>query len=235
MVIVSLHTHTLTLTHSHTHTHTSTHTHIHTHTHTLTHPHTLTFTHTLTHPHTLTFTHTHTHTHIHTHTHTHTHTHAHTHTHIHMRAHTHTHTHTHPHTHAHTHTHTHTPTHTHTHQELGESLEGECSDFEAVPGRGLKCTVSGVEGYMGEEKKPSQAVTREPCVTPQTSLVDPPPISEGAQQSRRYQVWWTIVASLVHRPHPLREKGPGIHCLRMRLISQHSAAPAYHRVMSAVR
>ena len=40
--------------------------------------------------------------------------------------------------------------------------------------------------------------------------------------------------SLVPRPHPLREKGPGIHCLRMRLISQHSAAPAYHRVMSAV-
>ena len=39
----------------------------------------------------------------------------------------------------------------------------------------------------------------------------------------------TSPLSLVPRPHPLREKGPGIHCLRTRLISQHFTAPAYHR------
>ena len=42
------------------------------------------------------------------------------------------------------------------------------------------------------------------------------------------------VCCLIPRPLPLRKKGPGIHCLHMRLISQHSAAPRYHRAMSAV-
>ncbi len=34
-------------------------------------------------------------------------------------------------------------------QELGKEPEGECFGFEAVPGRGLQCSVSGVEAYAG--------------------------------------------------------------------------------------
>jgi len=48
---------------------------------------------------------------------------------------------------------------------VGEKLEGHCQDFEAVPGLGLKCCVSGLEDYCKEtEWKYSKTISREVCV-----------------------------------------------------------------------
>ena len=44
--------------------------------------------------------------------------------------------------------------------------------------------------------------------------------------------WAWLPLSLVPRPHPPKE-WPGIHCLRMRLISQNSENLGYCRIMSA--
>ena len=96
--------------------------------------------------------------------------------------HTHTHTHTHMHTHMHSHTHIHMYI-----QELGGNIHGDCSDFEVVPGYGLKCTVSGLEEYSrGETQHSGTIVIRHTCVTPETSLVAES--GEGASQAKKYQV-----------------------------------------------
>ena len=63
---------------------------------------------------------------------------------------------------------------------LGDHLEGECTDFEAVPGHGLKCKVTGVEGGAG--KKDAKTFSRHPCVTMTTPLVG------SNKESRIYQV-----------------------------------------------
>ena len=101
-----------------------------------------------------------------------------------------THTCTHTHTHTHTHMHTHMHSHTHIHmyiQELGGNIHGDCSDFEVVPGYGLKCTVSGLEEYSrGETQHSGTIVIRHTCVTPETSLVAES--GEGASQAKKYQV-----------------------------------------------
>ena len=57
-------------------------------------------------------------------------------------------------------------------KELGDQLNGRCSDFEAVPGHGLKCKVSGVEGYAaGVSERETQNFSRYPCVTLARPLV----------------------------------------------------------------
>ena len=66
---------------------------------------------------------------------------------------------------------------------LGDHLEGECMDFEAVPGHGLKCKVTGVEGYVGGAGKGNAKIfSRQPCVTMTTPLVG------SNKESRTYQV-----------------------------------------------
>ena len=56
-------------------------------------------------------------------------------------------------------------------------------DFEAVPGHGLKCKVTGVEGYPGGAgKKDAKTFSRHPCVTMTTPLVG------SNKESRIYQV-----------------------------------------------
>ena len=54
-------------------------------------------------------------------------------------------------------------------QKLGKNLKGECQDFLAAPGRGLQCTVIGVEesGEGGERER----VKRYPCVITEASLM----------------------------------------------------------------
>ena len=62
-------------------------------------------------------------------------------------------------------------------------MEGECIDFEAVPGHGLKCKVTGVEGYTGGAGRGNaKTFSRQPCVTMTTPLVG------SNKESRIYQV-----------------------------------------------
>ena len=62
-------------------------------------------------------------------------------------------------------------------------MEGECIDFEAVPGHGLKCKVTGVDGYVGGAGKGNdKTFSRQPCVTMTTPLVG------SNKESRTYQV-----------------------------------------------
>ena len=70
-------------------------------------------------------------------------------------------------------------------QELGERLRGECHDFLASPGRGLQCTVVGVEesGESGEGGR----VKRYPCVVTEASLMSKP-IVNGDGESRQFKV-----------------------------------------------
>lgn len=45
-------------------------------------------------------------------------------------------------------------------------LEGDCQDYEAVPGHGLKCSVSGMERYTSKtEWRYSTVFCRSECVT----------------------------------------------------------------------
>lgn len=72
-------------------------------------------------------------------------------------------------------------------QEVEEDLEGVCHDFEAMPGHGLKCAVSGVESYTRQtEWKYSKLTTREVCVHSSLNLMVRD-IEMGAG-SRKYQV-----------------------------------------------
>ncbi len=73
-------------------------------------------------------------------------------------------------------------------QELGGQIDGNCTDFEVVPGYGLKCTVGGVERYWagGKETLP-KAATRQLCVRSETSLV-PEVQPQGANEPREYKV-----------------------------------------------
>ena len=49
-------------------------------------------------------------------------------------------------------------------QELGgERLDGECLDFQASPGHGLQCTVTGVERGEEEGGRKGGRVTRQLC------------------------------------------------------------------------
>ncbi len=55
---------------------------------------------------------------------------------------------------------------------MDEDYEGECCGFEAVPGYGLKCSVSGLEAYTRrEEWKYSRLMTRQVCVSTHTNLM----------------------------------------------------------------
>ena len=57
-------------------------------------------------------------------------------------------------------------------QEVSDELEGECHEFEAVPGRGLKCLVSGMEDYTQKmEWKYSRVISRENCVDTNINLM----------------------------------------------------------------
>ena len=57
-------------------------------------------------------------------------------------------------------------------QELGKQLGGVCTDFQVVPGRGLSCHVSELEGEMEEtEWTYSRTMERDECVSPPTSLL----------------------------------------------------------------
>ena len=76
-------------------------------------------------------------------------------------------------------------------QALGGDLKGECRDFEAVPGHGLKCTVWGVEEYSVPAKWTySSTIVRHPCVQSPLSLI--PEQSKGASLPRIYQVCFTL-------------------------------------------
>ena len=73
-------------------------------------------------------------------------------------------------------------------QEVDEELEGECLDFEAVPGHGLKCTVSGVEAYTHKtEWRYSKLISREVCPTSSAHNLMVRDIEMGAA-SRKYKV-----------------------------------------------
>ena len=70
---------------------------------------------------------------------------------------------------------------------------GECCDFEAVPGHGLKCTVCGVEEYSVPTKWAySSTITRQLYVQSPLSLV--PEQSQGASLPRSYQVGYAEAA-----------------------------------------
>lgn len=73
-------------------------------------------------------------------------------------------------------------------QEVDEEYEGECRDFEAVPGYGLKCSVSGLEAYTRKtEWKYSRLMTRHVCVSTNTNLMVKD-IELGPVTSRSYRV-----------------------------------------------
>ncbi len=49
---------------------------------------------------------------------------------------------------------------------MDEDFEGECKNFEVVPGYGLKCSVSGMEAYTRSVKwKYSRLMARHVCVS----------------------------------------------------------------------
>ena len=72
-------------------------------------------------------------------------------------------------------------------QVLEGCLEGECSDFEAASGHGLKCVVSGVESYAHiTEWKYIKGLTRHVQVSTDHSLMQDD--LTGASPTRQYQV-----------------------------------------------
>ena len=76
-------------------------------------------------------------------------------------------------------------------QALGGDITGKCVDFEAVPGHGLKCSVSGVEKYTKPvEWTYKSTLTRFPCVSTSQSFV-PQIENTGASPPRNYQVSFT--------------------------------------------
>ncbi len=74
-------------------------------------------------------------------------------------------------------------------QELGKKVDGMCTDFQAVPGRGLSCHVSEIEAELGEESewRYSKTMAREECVSPRCNLMVKD-IEQGAAASRMYSV-----------------------------------------------
>ena len=78
-------------------------------------------------------------------------------------------------------------------QEFGEIIHGDCNDFEAVPGHGLKCTISGLEKYSREECHDSNMIIRHAYVTTETSLVAEN--MEGASPTKKYQVRIRLIDS----------------------------------------
>ena len=72
-------------------------------------------------------------------------------------------------------------------QELGDDMEGDCSEFEAIPGHGLQCTISGVESYAKITKWRYSKIAKRECLvaTDQTLVVEE---SGGAGVSRKYKV-----------------------------------------------
>ena len=75
-------------------------------------------------------------------------------------------------------------------QELGGSLQGECTNFQAVSGRGLHCVVSGVERYAAQEGESSETLTRHLYSSTEVTLV-PSNIQDlvgTAHSKKKYQV-----------------------------------------------
>ncbi|XP_064404796.1 copper-transporting ATPase 1-like isoform X4 [Halichondria panicea] len=71
-------------------------------------------------------------------------------------------------------------------QALGE-LRGECRDFEAVPGHGLRCTVWGVDQYSKSDTWGDTTPLKRLIVVQSTSSLLPQQ-SNGASPSRNYEV-----------------------------------------------
>lgn len=70
----------------------------------------------------------------------------------------------------------------------GDNITGNCTDFEAVPGHGLKCSVSGIEKYTKPvEWTYTSTLTRYPCVNTSQTFV-PQNKNTGASPPRNYQV-----------------------------------------------
>ena len=79
-------------------------------------------------------------------------------------------------------------------QELGGSIHGECTNFQAVSGRGLHCVVSGVERYAAQEGESSETLTRHLYSSTEVSLV-PSNIQDlvgTAHSKKKYQVSLTL-------------------------------------------
>ena len=75
---------------------------------------------------------------------------------------------------------------------MDEEYEGECQEFEAVPGHGLKCRVSGLETYTGKVQwKYSRLMTRQVCINTHNSLMVKD-IELGPTTSRSYKVTLTF-------------------------------------------
>ena len=55
-------------------------------------------------------------------------------------------------------------------RELGAGLRGECLDFQASPGRGLQCRVTGVGWGEGGDREGGERVKRYSCVETEASL-----------------------------------------------------------------
>ena len=75
-------------------------------------------------------------------------------------------------------------------QELGGSLQGECTNFQAVSGRGLHCVVSGVERYAAQEGESSETLTRHLYSSTEVTLI-PSNIQDlvgTAHSKKKYQV-----------------------------------------------
>ncbi len=71
-------------------------------------------------------------------------------------------------------------------QSLGGELRGECRDFEAVPGHGLKCSVWGVESQSNTSMDNNELIKRHIVIQTTSSLL--PQQSSGASLPRNYQV-----------------------------------------------
>eukprot|EP00731_Ephydatia_muelleri_P033624 Em0034g6a len=70
---------------------------------------------------------------------------------------------------------------------LGDVISGMSADFEAIPGKGLQCSVQGVEGYM-EQAPMTSEITRHLYYTPSTSLMTSGDQTSVGQPSRVYKV-----------------------------------------------
>ena len=72
-------------------------------------------------------------------------------------------------------------------QELGKEVAGTCTDFQAVPGHGLRCHVGDMEEHVGEsEWKYSKLMSRDECVSSRSNFMAKDIELEAA--TRKYSV-----------------------------------------------
>ena len=83
-------------------------------------------------------------------------------------------------------------------QALGGELRGECRDYEAVPGHGLRCTVWGVDQYSKSDTWGDTTPLKRLIVVQSTSSLLPQQ-SEGASPPKSYEVLSGVVIIILSR------------------------------------